>query len=537
MEGLVPKTAWPTFALLALVVLSGPSVALLEAPAAEVRTPRAPIVIDGDANFTTANGVVSGSGAPSNPFVIRGWEINVATGRAISILNTRAAFRLQDVAVSSDAPLFNVFMGVFLSNVSNARLERLEVTNNFTYALYLRQVADATVVESRFVGNGVAIVLETTSRVAVSNNQLSDNRLGGISVLDSSNVTVIRNTLSGNGGGLALGGNATDVLIAENHVDGGYIGIAVDGDGPGETRNVTIAGNRISGVNRSAVYLNSVENVTVQGNDMADGALAIEGFVLAHYNSHTVSDDNRVNGRPISFYQNCADVSLSDVTVGQLIIVNCRGIQLGRVSVDRAEPGIVLAFVENAAVLHSTLSDAGIDILNSRNVTVSRSIATGAGAGVFAREVDGLVLGGNVFEMNGAGVLLFFARNVTLSGNVLTRNVDGIDVESTDNATFVANVIAGNNIGIYAPFPIGFQAFENSFVDNAEQVFESPFVSYNFDGGYPVGGTSGPTTRDRTCVAAPIRTCAPGAMASGTCRTRWTRTVGTGTRACVHGWT
>ena len=36
-----------------------------------------PIVIDGNSDFTSANGVVSGSGTKCKPYVIKNWKIDV----------------------------------------------------------------------------------------------------------------------------------------------------------------------------------------------------------------------------------------------------------------------------------------------------------------------------------------------------------------------------------------------------------------------------------------------------------------------------
>src|SRR5713101_9548732 len=58
---------------------------------------RGPIVIESDANFTSANGVVSGLGIEGDPYVIGGWEIAGPTDPAISIHATRAWFVIRNV--------------------------------------------------------------------------------------------------------------------------------------------------------------------------------------------------------------------------------------------------------------------------------------------------------------------------------------------------------------------------------------------------------------------------------------------------------
>src|SRR5581483_2068987 len=60
--------------VLAVLMASLPAAAL-PGPSPGPFLPHAPILVEGDANFTAAHGVVSGSGAPSDPYVIAGWSI------------------------------------------------------------------------------------------------------------------------------------------------------------------------------------------------------------------------------------------------------------------------------------------------------------------------------------------------------------------------------------------------------------------------------------------------------------------------------
>lgn len=57
-------------------------------------TDHAPIVIEGDENFTEENGVTGGSGTKNDPYIIEGWKINKAT--AVSIEKTSSYFVIRD---------------------------------------------------------------------------------------------------------------------------------------------------------------------------------------------------------------------------------------------------------------------------------------------------------------------------------------------------------------------------------------------------------------------------------------------------------
>ena len=56
-------------------------------PVSNIQQVRGPILIEGDANFTAANGVTSGTGLPGDPYIIAGWNISAAVSNAISARN------------------------------------------------------------------------------------------------------------------------------------------------------------------------------------------------------------------------------------------------------------------------------------------------------------------------------------------------------------------------------------------------------------------------------------------------------------------
>src|SRR5437773_1133532 len=78
------------------IVLTGPATRA----AAPSLTPHNPILIQSDADFTAANGVVGGSGTPADPYRIEGWDITPSGGPGIAIRNTAAYFEVRDLRVA-----------------------------------------------------------------------------------------------------------------------------------------------------------------------------------------------------------------------------------------------------------------------------------------------------------------------------------------------------------------------------------------------------------------------------------------------------
>ncbi len=74
--------------------------------------PHSPILIIGNTGFAMANGVRSGVGIASDPYVISNWQIE-ATPNGITIVNTSSYFTVQGVNVYSG------LRGIYLYNVTN----------------------------------------------------------------------------------------------------------------------------------------------------------------------------------------------------------------------------------------------------------------------------------------------------------------------------------------------------------------------------------------------------------------------------------
>ncbi len=84
------------------ILFSGVLPALVSIPGpVAAYTLHAPIRINGDGDFTAANGVTGGSGSWNDPFVIEGWEINASTAHGIELLNTTAHFLIKDSFIHS----------------------------------------------------------------------------------------------------------------------------------------------------------------------------------------------------------------------------------------------------------------------------------------------------------------------------------------------------------------------------------------------------------------------------------------------------
>jgi parallel beta-helix repeat protein len=101
--------------------------AMVRARLVATLTPHSPIYIDGNAGFTAANGVTSGSGTESDPYIIENWCISASDANGIEIRNTSAYFTIRNCLVENGG---SSYCGVYLENVTNGEVKNATIENN-----------------------------------------------------------------------------------------------------------------------------------------------------------------------------------------------------------------------------------------------------------------------------------------------------------------------------------------------------------------------------------------------------------------------
>jgi len=109
----------------ALAILLGLA-ALVVGVAAE----RGPIVILSDADFTTENGVIGGTGTPGDPYLIVGWQIRVSSGDlyGIRIENTTASFVVRGCMIAG--AMDSRGAAIFLADAAGGVVEDCTVSDS-----------------------------------------------------------------------------------------------------------------------------------------------------------------------------------------------------------------------------------------------------------------------------------------------------------------------------------------------------------------------------------------------------------------------
>ncbi|MCJ7561916.1 MAG: right-handed parallel beta-helix repeat-containing protein [Thermoplasmata archaeon] len=133
-----------------------------------------PIVIQGDAYIDETDGVVSGSGTESDPYVIEGWEI-IQDYYAVAIENTRAHIIVRNLTIiGSQNPSYAVspssFCGISIANCTNLTIEHctIECCNG----VYIGDSSDVTLRRNEIVSSFRICSLSGCSEICLRDNLL-----------------------------------------------------------------------------------------------------------------------------------------------------------------------------------------------------------------------------------------------------------------------------------------------------------------------------------------------------------------------------
>lgn len=160
-----------------------------------------PVLIASDADFTAANGVISGAGTASNPFVIGNLAItDLSQGYAIKVDNTAGkvtkSFNITCVSVNWKTVAVGGGTAVWILNVHTATTISLVLSN------------------SGEIPNSNGIVLQSSSNIVLYDE--SFNKMGGdgLAIFGSDHITVLDSKSKAAGDGLHIE-DSHDILVGQ----------------------------------------------------------------------------------------------------------------------------------------------------------------------------------------------------------------------------------------------------------------------------------------------------------------------------------
>jgi parallel beta-helix repeat protein len=455
-------------------------------------TPHAPITINGNAEFTGANGVTGGSGTAMDPYIVEGWEINASSKTGIEIRNTDAFFAVRNVFVHSG--LNGSLMthdGIYLYNVLNGKIENSTFLYNengmhLFYAnltvLFGNHVAynSENGIFSGFSYDGIiagntlnanlqnGILISGSDYCLITNNKVFDQE-HGIEISVSEEVEVSLNEIWNNTEGMLITGSFKPT-IDSNHVHDNQEGILLS-----SSNYATIVDNTISFNNRTGLYFFTSFNPIITGN-LVEG----NGFfgIYLYAMTDAMLESNEV-------YTN----NFCGVLVKFSLFTTIR---TSNVSLNN-DYGLCVESSENNTVFNNEIlmnADDGMIISDSYNGSLDyNDIISNGGNGIFFNTSYSMRLSWNEISDNGwSGILSRFSSELDIFENRISNNDYGATLVSSDLNLFHNNAIRlSAYVGISLTSSVSNRLYHNNIIANTQQAYDNT-ASNQWDDGYPSGG-------------------------------------------------
>ena len=258
----------------------------------------------------------------------------------------------------------------------------------------------------------IGVELWKTEDSIISNNNVSNNSLGGILLYYSNNTAITDNNASNNGNhGIFLILSSSNTITGNNATNN-YYGIWLDGF----CNNNNITGNNVSNNGAGIFLLYSCNNNIITGNDARNNSDCGISFVFSCNNNNVTGNTASNNGDGVSLDW----YSSNNTITGNNATNNYYGIRLRKDS-------------------------------NNNNII------------------------GNNATNNGCGIYLSFSRNNSITGNNASNNDYGISFGFRDssNNTITGNNVSNNNeYGISLSYSSNNnKIYLNNFINNNDTVY------------------------------------------------------------------
>lgn len=251
-------------------------------------TPHDSIHIDGNGDFTLANGVVGGSGTAGDPYLIENWVIS-----GIEIMDTDAYFVIRNCLVEGSSS----YVGIHLDNVKNGRAENCTLEGKY---IRLYSSSNNTLVNNTCFGGDISLY---SSPATLINNACFG---GGIYARDSPSSRLENNTCSNNiGDGIFLD-HYSDFSTLKNNTcsnNRGW-GIRVEYSTGCRIENNTCSNNEKGGILMSWVFPSPYS----LSNNICSGNRSMGIYLTSAPNGHLTNNTCSNNGSD-GIYLFCASGS------------------------------------------------------------------------------------------------------------------------------------------------------------------------------------------------------------------------------------
>jgi parallel beta-helix repeat protein len=402
------------------------------------------IVIDGNAEFTTAASQQgwSGDGTESSPIQIK--DLNIDFPYELQIHNTDFHFQFTDNTIITDEKNSNIYFALFLSNVSNG-----EFTNN--------QITGFL--------NDPAVIIDNSQDIIIHDNVLSHSGGGGIILFNSSNIIVKNNFISNHDQSIDLI-DSKNINITENSFKNHLLGLFFAGD---------------------------LESVQIINNDFVNSSIDLSSYTNFPYGFGVNITGNTVNGKMLLVWMNQWNEIVPD-NVGQVILINSSNVKVSNLQFSNygifayqssflqiqqnifdkiKQTAIIFEKTNLSVITHNTIKDnevSGFSASDSYNnsITYNNLTLNKAGGIKISRSKEFFISNNTIDQNSGTGITVYCSHKNKIEFNLITQNkYNGIYLEKSNETEIIDNQISKNlmnGIELY-------DSYSNTIRDN--QIFDN----------------------------------------------------------------
>lgn len=429
-----------------------------------------PILIVGNEEFTSENGIVEGSGTELDPYLIENWTFDQWDGRGISIEDASAhvvirncemfnqkstwpcielknssniniencLFNRTDISIAIRSDCSNITIKDTLFNDSRRGIDVIgsdEITirnntfiRNYKSINFEVAVKDSSIKWNTFIGDVYeAVVIEDSMDLLIEENLFlketdefpfipEDDYYYGIGVFlsDSSDCYIRNNNFSNLGAGLST--DSCERIFVEYNV---FSGKPID-----EYYEDT----------RIALQMGNNYNSRISGNIFRNCGYFISGEEKGHYLTNEISSTNLIDGEPTLYIKNISTFPVIEDNYGQIIIVNCSNMEISGLSMFTSGVAVVVAFCENITATYNGIENTqvGFYFIGGKNIDFGNNNFLRCGLCIGALNVENITIRDcNILTCFFGTALM--ANNSTVYDNSYTIVNQSVHISGNDN--------------------------------------------------------------------------------------------------------
>ncbi len=352
-----------------------------------------------------------------------------------------------------------------VGGLSIAFSEECNVSNIASSALVIQDSAKCSIHDFNLTGETYSYTYAAIygSSYILVQNLTCISGYSSLFVTDSENVDFVGcNISSGFGVGITLL-NSTHCSLTENIIIGTYYGIqlawsehCVISDNVIESLWNAIdvyqsANSNITGcvLDDGDLYLMESEQIIIQDCALKGASIIIHGSRKSKWN-HTFQNVT-VNGRLFGYLFGRTREAIDGSAFGQVMLVDCRDVELSGGEFTNQSNGITVAFSEGCSIADVEITDCygpGIYVFSSTDIHIEHLDSFNAQPDLFIDESSRVTLVNSTLLSDWGGITLYNTSQCTLSHNSIIGSYIGIEIYESESALIAHNQISNQGTGV-----------------------------------------------------------------------------------------